>query len=370
MATEKRMEDGGMGDLFDHIDDLINFPGDEEDDALLMVEPCVDRTGAFLLPPLPPPPPPPPAAVAALAAAVPGEDSLECSSNQKPRDELDIVELEWTSKFLDDSVSFFLDLPICDAIADNVDEEMPQTKAKGDVAFFRTSSPVSVLEANAKGGGNGDSSSSSSSSTSAPYFSRGNNERPLLPPPPSSPPHPPSIPVIPARARSKRRRPATFAPRPHVAVPYLPPSSHTTTPSIVATSDPESSGESFPPPPPPPPPKKIKISTNKSSAAAEEDEWGSPPPARKCMHCGIQKTPQWRAGPMGPKTLCNACGVRYKSGRLFPEYRPAASPTFVPSLHSNSHKKVVEMRLKSTDGAAAAVSSDGCDLLEYIRRRH
>ena len=50
---------------------------------------------------------------------------------------------------------------------------------------------------------------------------------------------------------------------------------------------------------------------------------------------------------MGPKTLCNACGVRYKSGRLFPEYRPAASPTFVPSLHSNSHKKVIEMRNKT-----------------------
>ncbi|TQD83483.1 hypothetical protein C1H46_030953 [Malus baccata] len=49
---------------------------------------------------------------------------------------------------------------------------------------------------------------------------------------------------------------------------------------------------------------------------------------------------------MGPKTLCNACGVRYKSGRLFPEYRPAASPTFVPALHSNSHKKVIEMRNK------------------------
>uniref|UniRef100_A0A0D9WIS7 GATA-type domain-containing protein n=1 Tax=Leersia perrieri TaxID=77586 RepID=A0A0D9WIS7_9ORYZ len=47
---------------------------------------------------------------------------------------------------------------------------------------------------------------------------------------------------------------------------------------------------------------------------------------------------------MGPKTLCNACGVRYKSGRLVPEYRPAASPTFVVSKHSNSHRKVVELR--------------------------
>ncbi|XP_076935174.1 GATA transcription factor 7-like [Bidens hawaiensis] len=72
---------------------------------------------------------------------------------------------------------------------------------------------------------------------------------------------------------------------------------------------------------------------------------------KKCSHCEITKTPQWREGPMGPKTLCNACGVRYRSGRLFPEYRPAASPTFVPSLHSNSHRKVVEMRQKgATDG--------------------
>ncbi|XP_022976322.1 GATA transcription factor 12-like [Cucurbita maxima] len=65
---------------------------------------------------------------------------------------------------------------------------------------------------------------------------------------------------------------------------------------------------------------------------------------RKCLHCATDKTPQWRTGPFGPKTLCNACGVRYKSGRLVPEYRPAASPTFVLTKHSNSHRKVMELR--------------------------
>ncbi|PIN10663.1 hypothetical protein CDL12_16750 [Handroanthus impetiginosus] len=65
---------------------------------------------------------------------------------------------------------------------------------------------------------------------------------------------------------------------------------------------------------------------------------------RRCLHCATDKTPQWRTGPMGPKTLCNACGVRYKSGRLVPEYRPAASPTFVLTKHSNSHRKVLELR--------------------------
>ncbi|KAK4764914.1 hypothetical protein SAY86_026004 [Trapa natans] len=68
------------------------------------------------------------------------------------------------------------------------------------------------------------------------------------------------------------------------------------------------------------------------------------PEPRRCLHCATEKTPQWRTGPMGPKSLCNACGVRYKSGRLVPEYRPAASPTFVSTKHSNSHRKVVELR--------------------------
>ncbi|GIL44667.1 hypothetical protein Vafri_2184 [Volvox africanus] len=31
---------------------------------------------------------------------------------------------------------------------------------------------------------------------------------------------------------------------------------------------------------------------------------------RCCVECGATSTPQWREGPMGPKTLCNACGVR------------------------------------------------------------
>ncbi|KAF5731633.1 GATA transcription factor 4 [Tripterygium wilfordii] len=78
-------------------------------------------------------------------------------------------------------------------------------------------------------------------------------------------------------------------------------------------------------------------SRQKNEAATEEV-------VRRCTHCASEKTPQWRTGPLGPKTLCNACGVRYKSGRLVPEYRPAASPTFELTQHSNSHRKVMELR--------------------------
>ena len=27
----------------------------------------------------------------------------------------------------------------------------------------------------------------------------------------------------------------------------------------------------------------------------------------KCLGCGATETPEWRRGPMGPRTLCNAC---------------------------------------------------------------
>lgn len=31
---------------------------------------------------------------------------------------------------------------------------------------------------------------------------------------------------------------------------------------------------------------------------------------KACAQCGTTRTPQWREGPLGPKTLCNACGVK------------------------------------------------------------
>ncbi|CBI16323.3 unnamed protein product, partial [Vitis vinifera] len=83
-----------------------------------------------------------------------------------------------------------------------------------------------------------------------------------------------------------------------------------------------------------------------------------PVTVRKCMHCEAAQTPLWRQGPWGPKSLCNACGIRYKSGRLFPEYHPAASPTFVASLHSNSHKKVLEMRNQATQQQLSLAATD------------
>lgn len=44
----------------------------------------------------------------------------------------------------------------------------------------------------------------------------------------------------------------------------------------------------------------------------------SPPISnRRCAYCGTKTTPMWRRGPDGAGTLCNACGVKWKSGKIF-----------------------------------------------------
>jgi len=34
-------------------------------------------------------------------------------------------------------------------------------------------------------------------------------------------------------------------------------------------------------------------------------------PVRSCISCGTTTTPLWRAGPTGPKSMCNRCGIKW-----------------------------------------------------------
>lgn len=44
-------------------------------------------------------------------------------------------------------------------------------------------------------------------------------------------------------------------------------------------------------------------------------------PKLVCVNCGRINTPQWRIGPAGPKTLCNACGVHYRKFKTLPKFQ-------------------------------------------------
>lgn len=325
--------------LFENIDDLIDFPsdndccngfvgsGDYNDFPSIWNEALPDTVNIF----------------SGTSSNAASDLSADLSLPNG-----DIPQFEWFSTFEEESFSGGAGI--------NLGNDNLRSKEKSHNYQFQTSSPVSVLESSS-------TSSSSSSCSGEKVIPRGTQ-----------------------RARSKRPRPATFNPRP--AIHLISPTSPGTLHPFVGFGIPsesenlaESGGPILELPKleamtttmtmeevPKKKKKKVKLPATAIPLGASpmdniNQNATTTQAVRKCLHCEITKTPQWRAGPMGPKTLCNACGVRYKSGRLFPEYRPAASPTFVPNLHSNSHKKVIEMRSKdvykplSLPSAPAAESS-------------
>ncbi|KAG1343249.1 hypothetical protein G6F62_004849 [Rhizopus arrhizus] len=59
---------------------------------------------------------------------------------------------------------------------------------------------------------------------------------------------------------------------------------------------------------------------------------------KKCEICGASTSPEWRKGPSGHKTLCNACGLRY--ARLVAKQEKLLQHTkHKPVILSNSQKK-------------------------------
>ena len=72
------------------------------------------------------------------------------------------------------------------------------------------------------------------------------------------------------------------------------------------------------------PVKRQRNNTDDDQFSVNLETVGSPIAGRKCQHCNATETPQWRRGPSGKRTLCNACGVKWASGRLH-----------VPAIHSS-----------------------------------
>jgi GATA-binding protein, other eukaryote len=134
-----------------------------------------------------------------------------------------------------------------------------------------------------------------------------------------------------------------------------------------------------PPPPPrtvpaaaPPLAPAVYLVKKKKKSASARKPWRPPKSAKQCLHCGSSSTPQWREGPLGRSTLCNACGVRYRQGRLLPEYRPLASPTFEPSEHANKHSQVMQLhRQRKSQGQHYPLPAEhprAMDVLQFPQR--
>jgi hypothetical protein len=131
------------------------------------------------------------------------------------------------------------------------------------------------------------------------------------------------------KKQSKRIQAAIAAGIPIKTIPssdfltYYKNSSSTTTSTSSVSSDSEETGIRF---------TEISIEEIKSGKAIQSNQGrqvtgkkrGRKPVSKKglrCHHCWADETPEWRKGPNGPNTLCNACGLdfakrqkKYKQG--------------------------------------------------------
>ena len=106
--------------------------------------------------------------------------------------------------------------------------------------------------------------------------------------------------------------------------------------------------------------RKVSAADTTNISAAGDGSFectASAPPRIACGHCGTRKTPQWRAGPAGRRTLCNACGVRFKSGRLVLAPKQANGGfKLVDSGLSGQAAKAAAAKAATAKAAAAAAA--------------
>ncbi|KAF5743051.1 hypothetical protein HS088_TW09G01113 [Tripterygium wilfordii] len=67
---------------------------------------------------------------------------------------------------------------------------------------------------------------------------------------------------------------------------------------------------------------------------------------RVCTDCNTTKTPLWRSGPTGPKSLCNACGIRQRKARRAMA-KPANGAVETPPPLTTSMKKSTDHKVKN-----------------------
>ncbi|KAL1922065.1 uncharacterized protein VTP21DRAFT_10707 [Calcarisporiella thermophila] len=77
---------------------------------------------------------------------------------------------------------------------------------------------------------------------------------------------------------------------------------------------------------------------------------------KRCGYCGTKTTPMWRRGPLGPSTLCNACGVKWKQGKILKDVEIVSG-----TLQADGDSPIG--RKSSSSGPKRAVKDDGTHTL-------
>lgn len=79
---------------------------------------------------------------------------------------------------------------------------------------------------------------------------------------------------------------------------------------------------------------------------------------RVCSDCNTSKTPLWRSGPRGPKSLCNACGIRQRKARRAMAAAAAVVAATGGAAVSASHGGVATGGAQATSQAAKPIKKE------------
>lgn len=70
-----------------------------------------------------------------------------------------------------------------------------------------------------------------------------------------------------------------------------------------------------------------------------------------CHHCGVKSTPEWRKGPDGKHTLCNACGLFYSSFKARDQKRNKSDHfSFILNRRKSENNKASISQYSSENG--------------------
>ncbi|XP_047335893.1 GATA transcription factor 23-like [Impatiens glandulifera] len=92
--------------------------------------------------------------------------------------------------------------------------------------------------------------------------------------------------------------------------------------------------------------------------------------ARICGECRTTKTPLWRSGPSGPKSLCNACGIRCvkkKRDLLGLSRKPTKKKAAAPGK-AVAPAKAVRSKKDKASTSGESVGSDEAKKEERVKR--
>ncbi|KAG8376140.1 hypothetical protein BUALT_Bualt09G0032300 [Buddleja alternifolia] len=95
--------------------------------------------------------------------------------------------------------------------------------------------------------------------------------------------------------------------------------------------------------------QKVQPSSSlETDLSSNSSSYNNNSPIRVCADCNTTKTPLWRSGPKGPKSLCNACGIRQRKARRAMAVA-ASGPVVASDQTPTSLKiKVVQHKEKTT----------------------